>query len=386
MNRSLSLKAGLLVLLLCFVFSAHAATAGVLSDIKLWFNEKANINRHSRAITSEVKTLYRERKQIQSFAEGAATLVKAYHSIKNKSAKANLPQLLDIAKAITQVVNGYQNLAPKAEAMYSRAKPSMQYFSQLADSTTTIQTAKNKITVKGFSDGRLNGLAGANGWNRVWGAIKENPINLFKWGRLKDEYDMGKVEAQYPLKCAQIAFEATAYFAAAKQSVNELLGIKKEIDGIMGGSLDAILNIGGTINKINSVGGSVEALGDLAENGTNQLNRRFGELLEVQDAYVKASREYNEKYLPQSVVNQANNASAPQSSQVTTGGINGNEGVPTSSAGVSLQQAMELYQKAYEKYIRISQSGNAGQAELNKAIAELQKAKQTVERAKAQAR
>lgn len=385
MNRISSLKVGLVMLLLCFAFTAQIAQAGAFSDIKLWFSEKANIVTHSRSISSEVKTLYRERKSIQSFAEGASSLVKAYRAISNKSAKANFPQLLEIARAITQVVNGYQNLAPKAEAMYNRARPSMKYFSELADKTTTIQTAKNRISVKGFSDGRLNSLAGANGWGRVIDAVKDNPLNLFKWGRLRDEYKMGKVEAQYPLKCAQIAFEATAYYAAAKTSVSELLSIKNEIDGILGGNLDAILNIGSTVNKINSVGGSVEALGDLAEKGATTMSKRFDELLKVQDEYVNASRAYNEKYNPQGnrTTTGSYTASSPQPSR-TTGGITGNSG--TGNTNVSFAQAMQIYQKAYETYIRISQNGNASQAEINAAITNLQQAKKLVEQAKAQAR
>jgi hypothetical protein len=382
MNRVNSLKFGLLIL--CLLFTAQVAQAGVLADIKLWFNEKANIVQHSRAISSEVKTLYRERKSIQEFAEGANSLVNAYKAISNKRAKASFPQLLEIARAITNVVKGYQNLAPKAEAMYKRAQPSMKYFSELADSTTTIQTAKNRIKVKGFSDGRLNSLAGANGWGRVFSTIKENPLNIFKWGRLKDEYQMGKIEAQYPLKCAQIAFEATAYYAAAKQSVNELLGIKSEIDGILGGNLEAILNIGGTVNKINSIGGSVEALGDLAEKGAATMSKRFDELLDVQEEYVAALRRYNDKYNErnQSANTGSYTASSPQSSQTTSVVNSGN----SSGANVNLQKAMQIYQQAYETYIRVSQSGQASQAELNRAIANLQQAKKQVEQAKAQAR
>lgn len=383
MNRVNSLKLGLLML--CLLFTAQVAKAGVLADIKLWFNEKANIVQHSRAISSEVKTLYRERKSIQNFAEGANSLVNAYKAISNKRAKASFPQLLEIARAITNVVKGYQNLAPKAEAMYKRAQPSMKYFAELADSTTTIQTAKNRIKVKGFSDSRLNSLAGANGWGRVFSTIKENPLNIFKWGRLKDEYQMGKIEAQYPLKCAQIAFEATAYYAAAKQSVNELLGIKSEIDGILGGNLEAILNIGGTVNKINSIGGSVEALGDLAEKGAATMGKRFDELLDVQEEYVAALRRYNDKYNErnQSVNTGSYTASSPQSSQ-TTSVVN--SGSNSSGTNVSLQRAMQIYQQAYETYIRVSQGGQASQAELNRAITNLQQAKRQVEQAKAQAR
>ncbi|GAB4271797.1 MAG: hypothetical protein Kow0029_09760 [Candidatus Rifleibacteriota bacterium] len=386
MHRGKSLKALLLVMVFSFVMVVQSAQAGIISDIKLWLSEKANIRQHSKVITNEVKTLYRERNAIKDFAEGASTLVKAYKSISNKNLKANFPQLLEIARAITQVVSGYQKLAPKAEAMYRRAKPSMQYFANLADQTNTLQTAKNKIMVKGFSNDRLNRLAGAHGWSRVFETIKSNPLNLFRWGKLSDEYKMGKIEAQYPLKCAQIAFEATAYYAAAKQSVSELIGIKKEIEGIMGGDLSAILNIGSTVNKIQSVGGTAESLGELAEKGANLMNTRFNELLKIQEEYVAANKAYNQKYNKTptgsntTTTSSGSYASSPESSVITTGGITGK------TANVSLQQAMANYQKAYETYIKISQSGSADTNTLNEAIRNLQIAKKQVEQAKARAR
>jgi hypothetical protein len=269
--------------------------------------------------------------------------------------------------------------------MYKKAEPSMKYFSGLADQTNTIQTTRNKIIVKGFSDKRVNGLAGANGWSRVWGAVKDNPLNLFKWGRLRDEYEMGKVEAQYPLKCAQIAFEATAYFAAARQSVNELLSIKSEIDGIMGGKLDAILNMNSTLNKIQSAGSAAESLGELAEKGSRIISNRFVELVQIQQEYVNVSKEYNNKYKKQPQADEVSTSqgntysSGSGQAPATTGGIAG-------SSSVSLQQAMNLYQKAYENYIKISQNGNADQNVINAAIAELKQARQRVELLQSQAR
>ncbi len=365
------------LMLLSFVLVSNITHAGVFSDVKLWFKERAEIRQHSRVISNEVKTLYRERKSIKNFAEGAATLVNAYKKISSKSAKANLPELLQIAKAITQVVGEYQNLAPKAEAMYQKAEPSMKYFSGLADQTNTIQTARNRIMVKGFSDKRVNSLAGANGWNRVWGAVKDNPLNLFKWGRLRDEYKMGKVEAKYPLKCAQIAFEATAYFAAARQSVNELLSIKSEIDGIMGGKLDAILNMNSTLKKIQGAGSTAESLGELAEKGSKSIANRFVELVQIQQEYVNVSKEYNNKYKKQ-----------PQTGEVSTSqGVysSGSAQPPattdirTNSSSMTLQQAMNRYQKAYANYIKISQNGNANQNAINDAITELKQARRRVE-------
>ncbi len=384
-----SLKALLLLLTLAFIFPAASLEAGVLSDIKLWYNEKSNINQHSRVISSEVKTLYRERKSIQKFAEGASGLIQAYKAIKNKSSKTSLPQVLDIARSISLVVSEFNNLAPKAEAMYRNAQPSMKYFSQLADQTDTIQTSKNKIIVKSFSDNRVNKLAGANGWSRVFDSIKSEPLNLFRWGRLQDEYKLGKVEAQYPLKCAQIAFEASAYYFAARDSIQELLGIQKEIEGIMGGDLGAILNLSGTISKIQNSGNSIESIGELAEVGTEKISKRFDELVKIQNDYVAANKAYNDKYNKSGTAGSGNTSATAARTTVpstvnssTNGATNSNSS--TSAANVSLSTAMANYQKAYEAYVAVSQKGNAaGQDELNKAIRNLNNAKQQVEKAKA---
>ena len=261
----------------------------------------------------------------------------------------------------------------------------MKYFSQLADQTETIQTNKNKILVKSFSDGRLNKLAGANGWSRVFDSIKSEPLNLFRWGRLQDEYKLGKVEAQYPLKCAQIAFEASAYYFAARDSVQELLGIQKEIEGILGGDLGAILNVAGTVNKIQNSGQSIEALGELAETGALRIGKRFDELLKVQDDYVAINKSYNEKY------NKTPAAGGSGSTTVSAGGTTARQnttsaapstGNTSGSAAVSLERAMANYQKAYQAYVEISQRGDASQDEVNRAINVLNTAKRQVEQAK----
>ena len=382
-----NLKAMLIIMVLAFIMPAIQADAGIFDDIKLWYNQKSEINKHSRVISSEVKTLYRERKSIQRFSEGASGLIRAYRAISNKGSKASLPQMLDIAKSISLVVSEFKNLAPKAEAMYRNAQPSMKYFSQLADQTETIQTNKNKILVKSFSDGRLNKLAGANGWSRVFDSVKSDPLNLFRWGRLQDEYKLGKVEAQYPLKCAQIAFEASAYYFAARDSVQELLGIQKEIEGILGGDLGAILNVAGTVNKIQNSGQSIEALGELAETGALRIGKRFDELLKVQEDYVAINKSYNDKYNKTPSASGSSGSTTVSASGTTarqsTTSAAPSTGNTSGSAAVSLERAMANYQKAYQAYVEISQRGDASQNEVNKAINELNAAKRQVEQAKA---
>lgn len=381
-----NLKALLFTTLFIIMLATQSASAGIFADVKMWVSEQANIREHTRTIATEVKALYRERKSIQRFAEGSSGLIRAYQAIRTKGSRINLPAMLDIAKSISLVLSEYKNIAPKAEAMYKKAQPSMSYFSKMADKTETIQTAKKKFLVKTFSEGRLESLAGANGWNRVFDTVKENPLNLFKWGRLSDEYKLGKVEGQYPLKCAQIAFEASGFFFAAKESVQDLLGIQKEIDGIMGGNLSSILNLGSTIDKVQNIGGSVDSLGALAEKGTQHLNTRLDELVKIQDQYVAANKAYNEKYnksgTTPSTVASAPSASYTPATNNTTSATTGSVNVPA----VSLQKAMENYQKAYEAYAKISQSGNASQAQVNRAVENLRIAKQQVEQAKARSR
>jgi len=387
MYKSSYLKALFLAAFVMIFLSSLPAEAGLFSDARMWISEQANIRQHSRVIAGEVKTLYRERKSIQRFAEGASGLVRAYQSIRNKNLKSDFPKLLEIARSISLVLNEYKNLAPKAEQMYRQAQPSMKYFSEMADKTETIQTARKRIVVKTFSEGRLESLAGANGWSRVWGTVKENPVNAFRWGRLSDEYKLGKIEGLYPLKCAQIAFEATGYFVAARESVQDLLGIQKEIEGIMGGNLSAILNAGSTINKIQNAGGSVEALGDLASRSTQRLNTRLDELVKIQDQYVAANRSYNEKYTrnqsadrPVSATNPAYTPNASANNPVTT------SAPAATSNNISMQRAMANYQKAYEAYLAATGNSNTSPQLVRKAADDLQKAKQQVEQAKAQNR
>ncbi len=386
MIRKISVKLSVLAILVLFVFSTQLVHAGIFDDMQLWFKERNQISQNSKVVSNNVKSLYRERKSIQAFATSANSLVQAYKSISNKSFSGNLPKLLEIAKAISVTFKEYNNLAPKFTQMYKNSASSLKYFSDLANRTDTISAAKN--VVKRIPNDRLNSLAGAQGWGRVFSAVKENPINLFKWGRLKDEYDLGKVEAKYPLKCAQIGIEAVAYFNEAKNSINELIGIKSEIEKIMGGSLDAILNIGKTMEKVQNSGKAAERLGNIAQTGAVQLTKRFGEFIDVQNEYSAALTKYNTKY-NQPPASSNGTASSPTISYGnTTSGSNSasaSSGTSSTSAAkkISVQDAMAYYQKAYEGYIKIANNQNASQAEINQAIAQLQKAKQILQQVKA---
>lgn len=374
-----------IIVVLIVLASVQVVSAGVFSDAMNWAKDSANIRQHSRVITGEVKTLYRERKSIQNFAEGTQTLVQAYQAIKDKNSKTSIPQLLQIARGITQVVTEYQNLAPKAERMYRNSQPSLSYFSNLADETSVIQAGKKRIVSKTFSNKRLNKLAGSAGWSRVFGTIKENPLNLFKWGKLRDEHKMGKVEAQYSLKCAQIAFEGASYFFAAREHMNQLLTIQTEIEGILGGNMASILNMGGTVNKIQSVGSTVDELANLAESAPLHMARRFAELIAIQQNYVATSQEYNRKYNPAVATRpQSRVQTPPIRSTIPARQPAPQSGQSRSGSATSLQQAMATYQKAYENYVSISQSSNATQAQVEHAVAQLQRARSQVEQLRQQ--
>ncbi|HOI92347.1 MAG TPA: hypothetical protein PLK28_17735, partial [Candidatus Rifleibacterium sp.] len=170
-------------------------------------------------------------------------------------------------------------------------------------------------------------------------------------------------------------------------SVQELLGIQKEIEGILGGDLGAILNVAGTVNKIQNSGQSIEALGELAETGALRIGKRFDELLKVQEDYVAINKSYNDKYNKTPSASGSSGSTTVSASGTTarqsTTSAAPSTGNTSGSAAVSLERAMANYQKAYQAYVEISQRGDASQNEVNKAINELNAAKRQVEQAKA---
>lgn len=372
------------LLVLVFIFSVQSVSAGVFSDIKLWVGERKKIRKHSAVVKDAVKTLFKERKSIRNLAINANNLVKSYTEIFKNKAKVGINKLLDIAQSITGVVKEYLNLAPKARKFYNKSKDSLKYFSDLAHRSDTTRKVRNSLTK--IPDSEINKLAGSNGWSRVFRSVKSNPLNIFKWGRLKDEYDLGKAEATYPLKCAQMSIEAVGFFESAKRSVASLLSIQDQIKGILDGNLSSILNIGDTVKKIENSGDDINKFGGVVKAGYKQLNGRLNEFIKIQNDYATKLTVYRNKYTPSSKTNSSyphpTTASSP-----TTGSRNKRAITSTSAAtvNISLQRAMSNYQRAYQNYIKLANNSNVSQATLNNAINKLNKAKQIYVQAKAKA-
>ncbi|HOY68455.1 MAG TPA: hypothetical protein PLP29_16365 [Candidatus Ozemobacteraceae bacterium] len=357
---------------------------GIISDAKFVMNNGAAMVSHSRNITSGVRELYRERQSVRSFIESAATLIKAYRSLSaNKS--ANIPQIIEIAGAIDTLVREYNNVGPKASAVFGRIKPDLKFFESMQE-VKNVQVGRQgeSLQIRTIPDGSVGKLAGLSGWSRVFDAIKEKPSNLFRWGRLRDEYSLGKAEGQLALKACQIAMEGMSYYDEANRSLTELLDIRKQINGIMGGNLTAILNAGTTINKIQSAGGSVERLSGLIESATPRFNQRFAELATAQDAYLKIHQVYRQKYNPQPVTTTGSTAATTSATSAAprTGAAAG----PAATTGTDLRTAMAAYQKAYQEYTACAQDSNVTQQQVDTALRNLRAARDEYERAKAAAK
>ncbi len=367
---------------LVILLSGGVASAGFFGDVGTYMKERSQIKAHTKNIALGVRELYKDRKSVSSFAQSAAALVGSYKQIRDK--KANISKLLDIAKNISTLVKEYQNLAPKAEKLYNQCQPDLEYFYNLKDEKDqTIAFSADpgkKYPFYTVSENRIGKLSGAWGWGRVWDSVKENPLNVFRWGKLKDEYQYGKAEAKYALKCAQVAYEATSYFNIAKKSIQELLGIKSEIDGILGGDLEALLQINSTAERIKGSGTSIEVLGEVATKAANGIGKRFDELNDAQNKFVEVHKAYQQKYGGNATAKTADSSSAPSVSIPQSQGATVSGG-SSSGSKPDLNVAMEAYQKAYQVYTKLVSQG-ASQDQIKKALDNLQKSRERVEAAK----
>ena len=377
-----------------FVMVSSVSYAGVFSDVGLYIKECSNIKAHSKGITTGVKELYRERGSIRLLAQSASSLIQVYRDIKNKSLKSNFPKLIEIAKSIGNLVSSFQKIQPKASAVYQKIKPDLNYFATLKGDAGDFKDKTKKFVIKSFSEERIGKLAGAAGWSRVWDSVKENPFNVFRWGKLSDEYKYGKAEAACPLKCAQIAFESMSYYDAAAESIKGLLGIKSEISKLLGGDLNALLGIGETVNRIEGAAASVETLGDILNQGVSQTEKRFTELIAVQDQYVKIHKEYQQKYNPTGNGTSASSTSGASSATASYTGTSGSSSATSSSTTSNttayngtqdVNNAMEYYQRAYMEYTKIVQNPSSSKSAVDKAISDLQQARQMLDQAKKRA-
>jgi len=385
MNRRIigkTFKASLLILVLVAAF-ATAAAAGIIDNAKFVMNNGAAMVSHSRNITSGVRDLYRERQSVRNFIDSAATLIQAYKGLSAKKS-TDIPQILKIASAIDTLVREYNYIAPKAKGVFTKIKPDLKFFESMQEvKSVNLGDNTSKLQIKTISDSTLGNLSGLAGWSRVWDSIKSKPSNLFRWGRLSDEYTLGKAEGGLALKACQIAMEGMSYYDEADKSLSQLLDIRKQINGVVSGDLTAILNISSTINSIQGASGSVDRLSKLLNSATPRFNQRFNELNDAQAAYLKAHQAYQAKY----GVTVGKTASTPTAvPATTTRTTSAQSSTPTSAstgAAVDVRSAMTAYQKAYQEYTACVQNSQTTQEQIQTAIEKLRNARDRYERAKA---
>lgn len=360
---------------------ASAATAGFIDNAKFVMNNGAEMVSHSRNITSGVRELYRERQSVRNFIDSAATLIQAYKGLSAKKS-TDIPQILKIASAIDTLVREYNYIAPKAKGVFTRIKPDLNFFESMQEvKNVNLGNNTSQLQIRTISDSTLGNLSGLAGWSRVWDSIKDKPSNLFRWGRLSDEYKLGKAEGGLALKACQIAMEGMSYYDEADKSLSQLLDIRKQINGIVSGDLMAILNIGSTVNSIQSAGGSVDRLSKLIDSATPRFTQRFNELSAAQEAYLKAHQVYQAKYGVTVGKTATTATAAPATAPRAT------PAQPTSSsasgAAVDVKSAMTAYQKAYQEYTACVQNSQSTQEQVQVAIEKLRTARDRYERAKA---
>lgn len=385
MNRRIigrTFKASLLVLALVASF-ATAAAAGIIDNAKFVMNNGAEMVSHSRNVTTGVRELYRERQSVRNFIDSAATLIQAYKGL-SAQRSTDIPQILKIASAIDTLVREYSYIAPKAKSVFTKIKPDLKYFESMQEvKSVNLGDNTSKLQIKTISDSTLGNLSSLAGWSRIWDSIKSKPTNIFRWGRLSDEYKLGKAEGGLALKACQIALEGMSYYDEADKSLSQLLDIRKQINGIVSGDLSAILNISSTIDSIQGAGGSVDRLSKLINSATPRFNQRFNELNAAQDAYLKAHQAYQAKY----GVTVGKTASTATATPTTTARTSTVQTAATSassgSAAVDIQSAMAAYQKAYQEYTACVQNSQSTQEQIQAAIEKLRTSRDRYEHAKA---
>ncbi|HOT29345.1 MAG TPA: hypothetical protein PLU72_14270 [Candidatus Ozemobacteraceae bacterium] len=372
-------KAAFLIVGLVLAVAA-AATAGVIDNAKFVMNNGAEMVSHSRNITSGVRELYRERQSVRNFIDSAATLIQAYKGLSAKKS-TDIPQILKIASAIDTLVREYNYIAPKAKGVFTKIKPDLKFFESMQEvKSVNLGNNTSQLQIRTISDSTLGNLSGLAGWSRVWDSIKDKPSNLFRWGRLSDEYKLGKAEGGLALKACQIAMEGMSYYDEADKSLSQLLDIRKQINGIVSGDLNAILNVGSTINSIQSAGGSVDRLSKLIDSATPRFTQRFNELNAAQDAYLKAHQAYQAKY---GVTVGKTATTATTTTPRTTSPQTATTSASSGGAAVDLKSAMAAYQKAYQEYTACVQNSQSTQDQIQAAIEKLRTARDRYERAKA---
>ncbi|MFZ2955961.1 MAG: hypothetical protein WA705_03585 [Candidatus Ozemobacteraceae bacterium] len=376
-----------------FVPTVHA---GIFSDVSAWYKDRDEFSAHSRNVSSAVRVVYNERESLTSFNNAALNLVNAYSTVKN-GAVPDVSKLLTIGQSITTLVNDYQKLSPKFSTLYNQVKPDITYFqAKLGENASATPTIKQAA----LTDSKIAAMSRVGGLARVWSSIKESPSNIFKWGKLSEEYSYAKARDAYALKTVQMAIEMQNFYSVASFHVEQLLGIKNEIAKLTGGDLSAILGIGSTIQKVTGAKTDVDALGEVAKKAPGMFQTRFNELQTYQKDYVDSYKSYSTKYgdpdadIRKAVQKATTAASAPTPSasatapQAPRGNGGGSVTVAPIEPGASIQnksnkpalatppqvanprgfdfsKSMEEYKRLYQEYVTmVSDPGITDQSKI----------------------
>jgi hypothetical protein len=321
-------------------------------------NQKEMFDR-SRRVSNGVRELYRERGAIVRFNDAALNLIQTYKKLQTGGG-TNFTQLAAVGRDIMQVVKDYQTLAPRFDTVYTRISPDIDYFSKMLVKPTVAEKPP-RINIPAFSESEINSYSRLGGVDRMWRAVKSDWTNIFRWGRLAGEYKMGKAEDAYIFKTIQIGLEMSNMYDVSRSCVGELMSIKGDLEKMLGGDLNSILGVSGTLSKISGAGPYIQRLGDVAQVGPKHLDKRFSELKEYQDRYVKQNLEYQKKFgnaNPVQAVEETGTslslspvAETGQTTVFSTPGIVPSSGIPASS-----DQLRSEYERLYREYVK--QTGN----------------------------
>ncbi|MBF0543884.1 MAG: hypothetical protein HQM08_05610 [Candidatus Riflebacteria bacterium] len=383
MNGKTFLIGKIIILFVFSLFINNMTLAGIIADASLYFKNREEINIHARNTISTVKELYRERRSVQRFVMSASAIIESYRAIKDKHAQ--LSEIASIAIAIDSLTTEYAVLSPKAEKLNNQIKPDLIFFANLQEAEEVkydleLSGGHNKFLFRSISDYDVARLSAAAGFSKVWGSVKSDPFNFFRWVKLKDEYEYGRIEGKYALKCAQIGFETNSLYVAFKKSMDELLSIRAEIAKMLLGNVKALLGIENTIEKIRNAPQTIEAMGTIVTQGGNQVGKRFDELLDIQDLYVKIHRTYQLRYADSA---KAVAASYQPENTATTISVNP-QPIPIKppTGKVNVSQALQIYQQAYQEYTKAVQNPYASQPSINRALENLKSSKYQYDQAK----
>ncbi len=362
-----------------FAVSPLVYAGSMWDDVKKLFQNRVEVAQHTKNVANCVKDLWRERKAISALNDSAMALVRAYHTAKQKG-KLGINELLSVAQNAVSLINSYQRVAPVVEPVYNRMQPDLQYFSQMSSDFGDPNAVTNTFPPQTISDGRIKALSGSVGWARVWSTVADNPINIFKWGKLADEYKMGKAEGAYSLKCAQIAFEAAGFIKLTKGCLNDLMSVKNDIDGILAGNLNSILNLPTMGNRLMGATGNVDKMSEAINKAPTHFNNRFNELGSLQNDYVNVYKNYQQKYGTAQVAAQA---SSGTSSTVARPAMPATAPQANQGNWLNLQQATAEYAKAYREYLAAMDNPNTPPEILQVMVNKLNQAQRQVEAARA---